>query len=161
MKIETGYLYHIKDEYFKIVNDKHLMLNHKNNRTRPSYFVLNDENIFWLIPFSSKIEKYKKIIHDSYKKYGRCDFILIKKIFNKDSAILIQNAFPIIEKYIDHVHKEGDEVLCLDKNLQNLIFKKFKLLMNLKNNGINLFVVDVDKIKKKMLMELQKNKIKC
>jgi hypothetical protein len=33
--------------------------------------------------------------------------------------------------------------------------------MNLKNNGINLFVVDVDKIKKKMLMELQKNKIKC
>ena len=73
-------------------------------------------------------EKYKKIIHDSYKKYGRCDFILIKKIFNKDSAILIQNAFPIIEKYIDHVHKEGDEVLCLDKNLQNLIFKKFNKL---------------------------------
>lgn len=159
MKIETGYLYHIKDEYFKIVNDKHLMLNHKNNRTRTSYFVLNDENIFWLIPFSSKIEKYKKIIHDIYKKYNRCDFILIKKIFNKDSAILIQNAFPIIEKYIDHVHKEGDVTVMLDKDLQKIILRKFKLLLSLKNKGINLFFTDIDKLKKLMLSELKKDKI--
>ena len=29
MKIKTGYLYHIKDEYFDIVNDSNLMANHE------------------------------------------------------------------------------------------------------------------------------------
>ena len=29
MKIKTGYLYHIKDEYFDVVNDDSLMQNHE------------------------------------------------------------------------------------------------------------------------------------
>ena len=65
MKIETGYLYHIKDEYFKIVNDKHLMLNHKNNRTRPSYFVLNDENFIdfhFLLCYTKENENEKEFV---------------------------------------------------------------------------------------------------
>ena len=37
MKVETGYLYHIKDEFFDIVNDS-----------------------LWFIPLSSKIDKYQK-----------------------------------------------------------------------------------------------------
>ena len=161
MKIETGYLYHIKDSFFECAKDARLMINHKQNRKRPTYFAIKEGEIFWFIPLSTKVDKYKMIIQKKIERNGYCDSIVIGKILNSESAILIQNAFPIIEKYIDHVHKEGDEVLCLDKKLQNLIFKKFKLLMNLKNNGINLFVVDIDKIKKKMLMELQKNKIKC
>lgn len=28
MKIETGYIYHIKDEFFDRINDKGLMINH-------------------------------------------------------------------------------------------------------------------------------------
>ena len=29
MKIETGYLYHIKDNFFDVVNDDNLMSNHE------------------------------------------------------------------------------------------------------------------------------------
>ena len=32
MKIETGYLYHIKDEFFEIVNDENLMANHERGK---------------------------------------------------------------------------------------------------------------------------------
>ena len=32
MKIETGYLYHIKDEFFNIVNDENLMTNHEGEK---------------------------------------------------------------------------------------------------------------------------------
>ena len=78
---------------------------------------------------------------------------------NSESAILIQNAFPIIEKYIDHVHKEGDVTVMLDKDLQKIILRKFKLLLSLKNKGINLFFTDIDKLKKLMLSELKKDKI--
>lgn len=30
MKVRTGYIYHIKDEFFDKINDKGLMINHEN-----------------------------------------------------------------------------------------------------------------------------------
>ena len=32
MEIKTGYLYHIKDEYFDVVNDDSLMQNHERGK---------------------------------------------------------------------------------------------------------------------------------
>lgn len=32
MQIKTGYLYHIKDEYFNKINDKNLMQNHERGK---------------------------------------------------------------------------------------------------------------------------------
>lgn len=57
MKIETGYLYHIKDEYFDVVDDDSLMRNHDRGKKRFTYFTIKDKNILWFIPISSKIEK--------------------------------------------------------------------------------------------------------
>lgn len=38
MHVQTGYLYHIKDEYFDVVNDDSLMQNHERGKKRPTYF---------------------------------------------------------------------------------------------------------------------------
>lgn len=35
MEVKTGYLYHIKDEFFDKINDIGLMVNHENGRSRP------------------------------------------------------------------------------------------------------------------------------
>lgn len=32
MKIQTGYIYHIKDEFFNIVNNENLMTNHERGK---------------------------------------------------------------------------------------------------------------------------------
>ena len=80
MKIQTGYLYHIKDEFFDKINDKKLMINHDNGHSRPSYLAIKDGNILWFIPLSTKIEKYKKEINKKTKKYGKCKTILVKEI---------------------------------------------------------------------------------
>ena len=104
MEIKTGFLYHINDEYFDVVNDERLMQNYEKGKKRPTYFTIKDNDILWFIPISSKIDKYKKIIDKKIEKYGFCNTILIEKIFDEDSAILLQNAFPTLEKYIDHVH---------------------------------------------------------
>jgi hypothetical protein len=98
MEIKTGYLYHIKDEYFDVVNDNNLMTNHERGKKRPTYFTIKDKEILWFIPLSSKIEKYQKVVETKIKKYGRCDTILIREVLGKDSAILFQNAFPTLEK---------------------------------------------------------------
>lgn len=112
MKVQTGYLYHIKDEYFDVVDDENLMTNHERGKKRPTYFTIKDKNILWFIPLSSKVEKYKKIIDKKTQKYGRCDTILIRQILGKDSVILLQNAFPTLEKYIDHAHLLISSAIC-------------------------------------------------
>ena len=152
MKVQTGYLYHIKDEYFDIVNDDNLMQNHERGKKRPTYFTIKDNDILWFIPLSSKVEKYKKIIDKKMQKYGRCDTILIREILGKDSVILLQNAFPTLEKYIDHAHLlDNGKPAKVVASLKEEILQYFQYLLKLKSKGINLFFTDIDKIKKQML----------
>lgn len=93
MEIKTGYLYHIKDDYFDIVNDDSLMQNHEKGKKRPTYFTIKEKNILWFIPISSKVNKYKKIIDKKIERHGFCNTIIIRKIAGEDAAILLQNAF--------------------------------------------------------------------
>lgn len=88
MKVITGYLYHIKDEFFDKINAKNVMINHKNGHSRPSYLAIKDGKILWFIPLSSKIQKYQKIVNRKIKKYGECKIILIKEISVKHIPII-------------------------------------------------------------------------
>ena len=155
MKVKTGYLYHIKDEFFDAVNDSKLMTNHERGKKRTTYFTIKDKNILWFIPLSSKVEKYQKIINRKIEKYGFCNTIFIRKILGKDSVILFQNVFPTLEKYIDHVHTYNGVPAKVSSLLKEEILNNFKYLLKLKNRGINLIFVDIDKIKEKMLEELK------
>lgn len=50
MEIKAGYLYHIKDEFFDVVNDEILIWNHEKGKKIPTYF----------ISINSKVEKISK-----------------------------------------------------------------------------------------------------
>ena len=154
MKVKTGYIYHIKDEFFDVVDDENLMTNHERGKKRPTYFTIKDKDILWFIPLSSKVDKYKKIINNKMNKYGRCDTILIKEILGKDSVVLLQNAFPTLEKYIDHVHLlDNGKPAKVVESVKDEILQKFRYLIKLKSKGVNLFFTDIDKIKDIMLKE--------
>ena len=152
MKVETGYLYHIKDEFFDIVNDESLMTNHERGKKRPTYFTIKDKEILWFIPLSSKVEKYQKIIDKKIQKHGFCNTIFIRKILEEDSVILF---FPTLEKYIDHVHTYNGVPAKVSSLLKEEILNNFKYLLKLKNRGINLFFTDIDRIKQKMIDEIE------
>lgn len=154
MEIKTGYLYHIKDSFFDKINLKQLMINHENGHSRPSYLAIKDKDILWFIPLSTKIEKYKKIIDNKLKKYGFCKTILIRKIAGVEQAILIQNAFPTIEKYIKSRHKVDGKYISVSSALKREIINDFEYMISLKKKGSNLFFADIDKIKEMMLEEL-------
>lgn len=156
MKVQTGYLYHIKDDFFDLINDENLMTNHERGRKRPTYFTIRDKDILWFIPLSSKVDKYKKIIDKKVKKYGVCNTIMIRNILGHETAILLQNAFPTLEKYIDHIHvlENGKPAKVID-TICDEILKNFNQIMKLKRTGINLFFTNIDYIKEKMLDELK------
>ncbi len=147
IEIKTGYLYHIKDEYFDVVNDDSLMQNHERGKKRPTYFTIKDKDILWFIPISSKVVKYRKIYDKKIEKYGFCNTILIEKIFDEDTAILLQNAFPTLVKYIDHIHTINGKPARVPEKLEKIILKNFQNLMKLHNRGINVFFTDIDKLK--------------
>ena len=137
---------------------KGLMINHESGHSRPSYLAIKDDKLLWFIPLSSKIDKYNVIIQNKIKKYGSCKSILIKKIAGRKQVILIQNAFPTLEKYIQSKHTIDGRVIKISTALEREIVGDFKYLLSLKQNGNNLFFTDIDKIKIKMLEELAKIK---
>lgn len=157
MEVKTGYIYHIKDEFFDKINDKGLMINHENGKARPTYFTIKDGDILWFIPLSSKVDKYQEIINKKITKYGSCKSIMISEIANKPSVILIQNAFPVLEKYIDHPHMIDGKPLKVIDSLKDEILNNFKYLMELKKSGRNLFFPNIDRIKEIMLEEFNKD----
>ena len=68
---------------------------------------------------------------------------------------MMHNAFPTLEKYIDHVHTVDGIPLKVPTDLQNEIKSLFKNMLGLKKRGTNLFFTDIDNLKQKMLDELK------
>ena len=57
------YIYILKDEFYKIYDKEQDLVSNK-RESRPHYYCFKKEEINWIIPLSSEIEKYKK----NYKK---------------------------------------------------------------------------------------------
>ena len=56
-----------------------------------------------------------------------------RKIADNDAAILLQNAFPTLEKYIDHVHTVDGKPAKIPEALGKIILENFKNLVKEKN----------------------------
>ena len=155
MKIETGYLYFLKDEFYNKLNDDTIMSNKGKAHSRPTYFTIRDKDILWFIPLSSKVDKYQKIIKNKVAKYGSCKSILIGNIAGNKSAILIQNAFPALEKYVGHIHTYRGKPFKIVTSMKEEILENFKYMLKMKSKGINLFFTDIDRLKAMMIEELK------
>lgn len=149
MEVKQGYSYHIKEEFFSDVSDSSLMSNKENGNYRPHYYAIEDfknKDIVWMIPISSKVEKYKEIIASKIKKNGKCSTIVIGIFAGVENAFLIQNAFPIKAIYLDHIHTIKGNPITVHKKLDKELCTKLKEVIAMKNRGINLFFTDVDRI---------------
>ena len=161
MEIQQGYSYHIKDEFFDLVNDRYLMSNKENENYRPHFYAIQDKKnpmLFWMIPISSQAGKYKGIIEKKKKKYGKCNTIFIGKFAGKENAFLIQNTFPIIEKYIDHVHTIEAKPITVHKELNEILTENLREVLAMHSRGMKLTFTDIDAIRLIMERELKSNK---
>ena len=94
---------------------------------------MENDNILWFIPMSSKVEKYEEIIKDKIQKYKKCDTIVIGNYRGRDNAFLIQNMFPIINKYIDHIDTVQGKALQVPSETRKLILDKVNKIFKLKS----------------------------
>ena len=118
MEIRQGYSYHIKDEFFDLVQDKYLMSNKEQGNYRPHYYAIQDRKnpkLYWMIPISSQAEKYKGIV---------------EKYF--DHVHTIQEQPVTIHKKLDKVLVENlNEVLAMYNRGIKLTFTDIKAIRNI------------------------------
>ncbi len=150
MEIQQGYSYHIKDKFFDKVQDKYLMSNKENGNYRPHFYAIQDKKnqaLYWMIPISSQVEKYKFIIEKKKRKYGKCNTIIIGKFAGKENAFLIQNTFPISAKFFDHIHTVENKPVTVHNELNRILTENLREVLALHNRGIRLIYTDIEKIR--------------
>lgn len=87
MEYIPGHVYFVKDEFFDLVQDPYLMKNYPETK-RPHYYAIQDRKtgLFWMIPCSSKVDKYKRIIARQKKSGHAVTTIRIETIAGRRSA---------------------------------------------------------------------------
>jgi len=158
--IKSGYVYHIKDYYFDTVKDDKLMRNYENGAYRPTYFCVKDEKtgLFWVIPMSTRIQKFTAHIKKDIERYGECLKIVIGEYAGTDAAFLLQNMFPILPKYIDHIHLIRENPVPVDSRLQVVINRNFRELLRLHRKGIKIVFPDIARLERLMIEESEELK---
>lgn len=156
MDVEAGRAYHIKDEFYTLVKDESLMKNKENGNYRPHVFMLPDSNVaglYWAIPISSRVEKFKEIYNEKLEKYGRCDTIEIAQFAGEERAYLIQNMFPVIERYVDHEHTVDNIPVRIHDGLKDILETKMNRVLSLHKKGISLVYTDINRLYDLMVNE--------
>lgn len=156
-KIEASGLYIIKDEYFsKFPNPKYM--DNKGER-RPHYYAVRDnDGLFWMIPISSKVDKFKAKIAEVEEKSGtgNCFLFAIAPVSGRERAFIISEMFPVTEEYILRPYTVGGTPLVIqNEEIQKTIKTKALRFLKMVNKGYVKSPLNILSIKKKLLRELE------
>lgn len=159
----TGHFYYIRDEYFKDFQDEKLMSNKEiaqgQAHDRPCFYAFEDTKtgLFWIIPISSQVEKYKAIYDKKVAKYKKCDTLFFAEVLGYPKVFLLQNMCPISKKYIknEYCNKAGQAVR-VKFSVEKEIIKKAKRILAMHRKGIKLIFPDVIRIEQLLLQIKEK-----
>lgn len=161
MIFKEGYVYHINDDYFAKVQDDKLMQNKENGTYRPTFLCLEDRNnpgLLWVVPMSTRVEKYQAIRDKQIEKRRECLSIVIGEYDGRQAAFLLQNMFPITEKYLDHIHTRNGNPVPVKHSIAQEVRTNMQKLRQLIYRGKQVVFPDVRRLEKLMLEELQEAK---
>ena len=160
MTMNKGHFYYIDDQYFVDFPYDELMRNKETIdgqvHDRPCFFAFRDDKtgLYWMIPFSSRIEKFRGIYNKKMEKYKRCDTIVFGNVLGHEKAFLIQNMCPITDKYIknEYIDRKAGIPVKIDGKTEAELISKAKRVLALQRQGRNLiFPKDVLQIEKALL----------
>lgn len=134
---ERGF-YVIKDQFFVDFPDPYLKGN--KGEHRPHYFALRDPktNLIWMIPMSSRAEKFKAIMDKKLASGRPCDTLHICRLDNGImNAFLLQDMFPISEDYISAEYTiNGNHLILTSDREAKIILQKAHRTLNMLHRGI-------------------------
>lgn len=127
---------------------------------RPCFYSFLDTStgLYWMIPFSSQIGKYKAIYQSKIQKYGICDTIAFGDVLGREKAFLIQNMCPITSKYVknEYIDSATSLPVRIDGAFERQLTQQAKKILALQRSGKHLIFPDVLKIEQALLSCEQK-----
>lgn len=136
--IEVSGLYIIKDEYFSDFPNEKYMQNKGENR--PHYYAIKDKDgLYWMIPISSKVEKFQAKIAEIEARSGSgsCFLFAIAQVAGKDRAFIISEMFPVTEDYILRPYTiRGTPLVIQNSGIKKNIQAKALRFLKMVNRGI-------------------------
>lgn len=147
--------YFLSDEYCNMFKGHGVMSNKEVDEDglhrRPCFYLLKDpknDDIYWMIPISSKVEKYEKILNKKLLKYKTYDGLEFGYVKGRKAAFLLQNICPvreehIVEKYIDEITQEP---IKIPNDVRRKLNAKGRKLINKFYNGEKSTLTDLDYI---------------
>lgn len=160
--MDLGHFYYISDQYFQDFSDPYLMQNKEaingHIHDRLCFYSFQDKitGLYWMIPFSSQINKFQKIYNDKINKYGRCDTIVLGEVLGYRKAFLIQNMCPITSKYVknEYLDSKTQTPVRIDWELENRLNKSAARVLTLQRQGKRLIFPNVLEIEKQLLQRI-------
>ena len=157
--MEIGHFYYLRDQYFADFPDSQLMQNKEtiNGQVhdRPCFYTFKDNKtgLYWMIPFSSRINKFSAIYNKKMQKYGKCDTIVFGDVLGHNKAFLIQNMCPVTVEYIKNEYIDGTNNIPVRVSglLEKELINKATKVLALQRKGIPLIFPDVLKIESELL----------
>ena len=172
--MEQGQFYFIADEFFTIHDKDRTLMQNKEmvdgvEHGRPCFFAFQDNKspgIFWCVPISSKMSKYAAIYNkklENQKERGianpKCNTICFGDVMGFPRVFLIQNMFPIIEKYITSVYidRNTKTPVTIEPEIERLVINNAKDILRLVNRGHkNLVFSNITKTYSDLIAELKR-----
>ncbi len=143
------------------------MQNKEGSHNRPCFYTFSDiqnPDILWCVPISSQVTKFRKIVEhklEMQKNRGiaspRCNTIRFGMVMGKEKAFLIQNMFPITERYINNVYIDPNtkKPVTIAAGLEKDICKNAQDILKLVFHGHEYLVfADIRKIYAELIAEL-------
>ena len=154
--MEIGHFYFVKDDYIKDFPDDNIQRNHETvsgiSHDKPYFCALKEDGIYWMVPISSKTNKYSKIEAKIKERYGKCDTIKFCDVLGHNKAFLLQNMCPITDTYIKNEYM--DTISGLPVRIDGAQEKKLiiatKKVLNKHKHGTKAIFPNVDIIAQKL-----------
>ena len=156
MLIEDGKFYFIKDEFFEVFKEYGLMINKENGNKRPCYFCFRDrknKEIIWIVPISTKYEKYKNIYDKKKEKVKNKPVynFVFGNVLGKKAVFLIQNIFPTTEKYIKEKYTNSNKDVEIPTAVKEEIISKSLKVVAMAEKGVNIPFYNIIEMKNILL----------
>ncbi len=110
-----------------------------------------------MIPLSSRVEKYKRIVEKKERSGKSCDILHIVKLDDsRESVFLIQDMFPITEEYIERKYTiAGNHLRLTSEHTAKVIEQKARKVLGMLKRGVKFMPTQPDVLS--ILEQLKQN----
>lgn len=146
----SSQLFFLSDMYYRDFPDDKLMKNKDVIdgvlHNRPCFFAFPDSKypaIYWIVPISSKFEKFKRIEQSKIEKYGKCNTIRFGTVLGREAAFLIQNMCPATEKYLIAYIDKNNVPIQIDHRIAEDVTKNARDVLAMAKRGAKVVFPDI------------------